>query len=431
MAIGPEKRKDTPPGLSPASRFVELWGPIRDFLTERSAYDMVVPASSVCVSIEKGGMWAAYVTKHKSRVKVEALKRFITDETSFPTPKEVANNTALFIGEAEISGVGTTLSIPKEWAVIRRADFPSSVKDNLPEVISFELDRITPFKTDEALYDFRLLGVEEERLTVLIVAAKSELLSGYLDALEENGVVVKRVTENRVSVAGEKISDPSVVEMLTSGFDMPVTLLDQGSIYNNFKDEKGEFPASAIGGGMGSFHPGGLNLIDKGLGKRGSKAPKIVTLALLILVILVWGLNMISPLKIAEKRGVEIDRQIAIRKIEVHRVMKLKKEAETLEEEISNINRFKDDSPVALNILKEITVTLPDSAWLTRLKIKGTNVDIQGNAESSAQLLPKLESSNYLKKVEFISPTLRDQRLKADRFNIKMQAENGDGKIRK
>ena len=38
-------------------------------------------------------------------------------------------------------------------------------------------------------------------------------------------------------------------------------------------------------------------------------------------------------------------------------------------------------------------------------------------------ILPKLEDSRYFKKVEFASPTIRDTRLKADRFIIKMEIE--------
>jgi hypothetical protein len=40
--------------------------------------------------------------------------------------------------------------------------------------------------------------------------------------------------------------------------------------------------------------------------------------------------------------------------------------------------------------------------------------------------LPKLEASKYLKKVEFASPTIRDIRMSADRFVVKMEIEGFD-----
>jgi hypothetical protein len=79
---------------------------------------------------------------------------------------------------------------------------------------------------------------------------------------------------------------------------------------------------------------------------------------------------------------------------------------------------------MTIDLLKEITLLLPKYAWLARVHITDTNVDIEGYASSSpTAILPKLEASRYFKKVEFASPTFRDVRLNADRFAIKMEIE--------
>jgi Tfp pilus assembly protein PilN len=67
---------------------------------------------------------------------------------------------------------------------------------------------------------------------------------------------------------------------------------------------------------------------------------------------------------------------------------------------------------------------LPKSVWLTRARVTETTVDLEGYAGSAADILPKLEASPLLRKVEFASPTFRDTRLNADRFVIKAEIES-------
>jgi Tfp pilus assembly protein PilN len=77
-----------------------------------------------------------------------------------------------------------------------------------------------------------------------------------------------------------------------------------------------------------------------------------------------------------------------------------------------------------MDILKEVTHVLPRNAWLTRARITAKSVDLEGYAGSAADILPKLEASPFLAKVEFASPTFRDARQNADRFVIKMEIED-------
>ncbi len=136
-----------------------------------------------------------------------------------------------------------------------------------------------------------------------------------------------------------------------------------------------------------------------------------------------WVLYLISPAKIEEKRLLEIDRQITLRKEEVRKVEALKKEMESLDKEIATINDFKGNRQMALNILKELTTILPKNAWLSRVRVTQTTIELEGYASSATGLLPKLEASPFFKKAEFASPTFRDTRMNADRFNIKMEIE--------
>jgi len=97
-----------------------------------------------------------------------------------------------------------------------------------------------------------------------------------------------------------------------------------------------------------------------------------------------------------------------------------------LESEIAAIDNFKNNSTVFLSIMKELTVILPANAWLTRIKITETMVEIEGYADAATDIMPKLEASSYFRKAEFTSATTRDPKKNVDRFAIKM--EIGDDK---
>jgi hypothetical protein len=79
---------------------------------------------------------------------------------------------------------------------------------------------------------------------------------------------------------------------------------------------------------------------------------------------------------------------------------------------------------MTMNILRELTLILPKNAWLSRARITATSVDIEGYSGKATELLSKLEASKYFRKVEFSSPIMRDARMTAERFNIKMEIED-------
>jgi len=185
-----------------------------------------------------------------------------------------------------------------------------------------------------------------------------------------------------------------------------------------------EVPYMALGGALECLWPGasGMNLLDKGFHKS-SRAPMALSISILSILIALGLFWMLSPLQIEEKKLEIIDREIAVRKDEVKKVEALKKDVANVEKEILTVSTFKTSRPMVLALLKELTRSLPKNAWLSRVRIAESIIEIEGYATSATELLPKLEASPYLKKVDFASPTFRDTRMNADRFTIKMEIE--------
>ena len=259
-------------------------------------------------------------------------------------------------------------------------------------------------------------------LTGLDEKTKIEMISGDIKSLLNTSKNKGRAPR---IVALFKDKSPGLRELLTSGLGMPVSIMGETDIGLRLPLPHKEIPAAAVGDVIQSLGPeaNGLNLLKKGRHEK-QKTPFALTILLMLAIATIWIFYLIAPLKVEEKRLQEISGQIVLKKEEAKKVEALKKEAESIVAEIAAINNFKNDRIMTLNILKELTSTLPKTAWISRARITTTSVDIEGYAGTATELLPKLEASKYFRKVEFASPIMRDARMNADRFNIKMEIED-------
>jgi len=471
-------------------------GPLWRILTFSLADDLVLPKRSLSVSMEPARLSVVYGSRFLSRIRIKGVRTYPFEEGRYPAPANLASTVALARSELKAFRSEITLTIPKTWAIVRSVEFPDTVKESLVNVISYELDRLTPFTPENALYDYRVLSERDGRLLIMLATARIDLIGPYLDAFRERGVPVDRVTVNSSAVASlcSFIHGPQKAifiniskggydggcaadGVLTSAFSGGFNGADQASNVENMieeidrcrmdaeadgngsplflvagdaahagalkarvastrdmmqgLDDRLRLPAgsqdvvpSATGGMLESLWPEakGFNLLVKGARKK-IRTPLTFTIVLLLVLAAMGNLYVVAPLRVEEKRLQEIDRRIAGMRQEFKKVEELKKEVDTLEGEIASIRDFKKDRPMVLQMVKELTTVLPKNAWLTRLRITDSTVEIEGYAASATELLPKLETSPLLKKVEFASPTFRDARLNSDRFVIKMEIE--------
>ena len=82
---------------------------------------------------------------------------------------------------------------------------------------------------------------------------------------------------------------------------------------------------------------------------------------------------------------------------------------------------MRSDTVSKLSVIEELTLLLPDSAWVTDLKIDGATVDISGFAKAAATLVPLLERSTMFVNATPTAPLTFDPREDKDRFSIRVQ----------
>ncbi|HYA31719.1 MAG TPA: hypothetical protein VED67_03095, partial [Thermodesulfovibrionales bacterium] len=445
-------KKFTSVVAGPVARLISIGKPLQRLLAFSLADESIAPAKAVTVSIGKDAFSVAYASRIFSRITIKGFKTYPVED-KFPGPESLASSVELALSVLGAPRADITLSIPKTWTIIKIAEFPSAVKDNISDVVSYEMDRLTPLSPGEVLYDFRILKEDQGKIRILLVAAKTDLINPYREALLDKGFPVSRVTLN-LSGAGSlcryvenvddflfvKVSEKEYegalfsdgspsgtfagsfrsederanLDMLVAEIDSlvrvareegkspraMVSLKDRTSSFGEMLKlrltapfrilEETELPFGAgargippesAGGVIESLWPKakGLNLLARGQQER-VKPPLALTIVLITVLLVVWAVYLAAPIKIEGNRLREIERQIAMRKDEVRKVEALKKDIGALEEEISSINGFKEDRPMALTILRELTTILPKSAWLTRARVTETTVEIEGYA---------------------------------------------------
>ena len=203
-------------------RLKKVWDKIWKVLTFNLIEGVILPKKCLSLSMEKGAVSVAYGMLFLSRPRVKGFRKYYFDESKYAGPENLASAASRAIDELKASGAEIVLSIPHEFLVVRTAELPSVAKENITSVISYELDRLTPFASTEAMYDFKIYDEEEGKLKVIIAAVRADVLKPYLDALKEKNIHPARITVSAASLgtlcgAFENARMPSVYQSLKRG----------------------------------------------------------------------------------------------------------------------------------------------------------------------------------------------------------------------
>jgi general secretion pathway protein L len=366
---------------------------IARFLTLSFGDDAFWPKRTVCVCLEEEGVTVVKAYRLFFRITVNGVQTFSGDKGAEACAAQVGR--ALYdLGKSRNR---VTLFIPRSWVITRTIELPGAVKDALARAVEFEFDRLTPLSPGDALFDYSVVESTEEKITLFLAASRADVVTAYTTAFREKGIIVDRVTA-----------------LLSRSPDYPGVVRSKATLTPSIRQSV-----------IDSLWPKAqdLDLLARGK-RRTARPPWLLTILLLLAISAAAVASAVLPLNIEERRIAEIDRQIKTLKEPVRKVEQIKKEIVLREKEIATIEGFKRNRVRSIDLLKEITKVLPKTSYLTRVRMTDTTVDLEGYAGSAAEILPKLEASPLLKKVEFASPTFRDTRLNADRFVIKAEIEN-------
>jgi general secretion pathway protein L len=168
--------------------------------------------------------------------------------------------------------------------------------------------------------------------------------------------------------------------------------------------------------------PMDINLLPANLRKKISKTAyyaMFVLAGLLVAAIVGWGgATILHQRDVSYKLESELKRLGA----EVAAINKTRDKLKALERKMDALNALRQRHVPVLNVLQDLTRTIPQGSWIDRLAITDKGGDMEGYSDSASALIPLLAASPLLKDVAFLSPITKGRDGK-ERFRIGFNIE--------
>ena len=160
-----------------------------------------------------------------------------------------------------------------------------------------------------------------------------------------------------------------------------------------------------------------INLLPPQLRKKPSKIANytmIILAGLTLLTALAWGSGTVLK---HQWMLSQLDEEINRLSVEIKKIDKIKTHKESIENRIRYLASLQRGSAPVLDVLKELSVRIPESAWVSQFDFSENGIKINGEAASASELIPLLEDSPMFKDVAFLS-TITKVRNGKERFRI-------------
>jgi len=129
----------------------------------------------------------AHIVKRFFTVALRHARTFPLPPTSHPTERRQALAQAVltFAGEHRVDTRRAYLCLPRAEAACNRVVLPAAARENLAQVLEYELEHLVPLPRDQVYFDYSVREMSEERLEVLITCIPREVVGVHLEALED------------------------------------------------------------------------------------------------------------------------------------------------------------------------------------------------------------------------------------------------------
>jgi general secretion pathway protein L len=129
----------------------------------------------------------AHLHKRLFQVTVRGTRTVPLPGADRPDERRLALSQAVagFTRDGEVDARRTVLCVPRSQAAFNRVLLPAAAKENLAQVLEYEIENLIPLPREEIFYDYSARDHGEERLEVLLMCIPRRLVQGYLDALEQ------------------------------------------------------------------------------------------------------------------------------------------------------------------------------------------------------------------------------------------------------
>lgn len=263
------------------------------------------------------------------------------------------------------SGNGLTiLRLPPESTLSFAVDIPERAMRRAREILSLELESVTPFSVDDASFDFIADKTSQGGMRrVRQIVVKNAIVDAVVEDLRRGGVEVDRV-------------DAEGAERIDL---MPARL-------------------------------------------RRKERPR---LRWRYAILAAGAVALVAGVYVRQARTIDSltaqrDRLAA----ETEAVRMAAGDANAAAANIETLGKYAAANPAVLSTLASLTETLDDGVWLTELSVSGRDVTMSGFAASASKVINDLETSPSFAGAAFSDSVFTDQTTGTERFSAKARVES-------
>jgi general secretion pathway protein L len=276
--------------------------------------------------------------------------------------------------QAKRRGRSVTVRLSDELGLCKVLDLPLAAKNDLDQVLRFEMDRLTPFRADEVCFAHRVLrsDARNRRLSVELQLAPKREIERVLQAARRFGLA------------------PSRIELA-----------------------------------RGAEHGDALNLLSEQAGHGTREGRLRGALALFALVL---GISAVAiPLQRQRATLAELESQVTAARAQAEESLAMRDRLGVLTKSAQFLLADKTRHPLVVQVLDELTRVVPDQAHLVQLELRDRTVELHGFASTASDLIGLLEQSPLFRSPQFRSPVTQDRRSGTERFHISVELTSDEG----
>jgi len=265
------------------------------------------------------------------------------------------------------------LLLPAATGLRRRLQLPAAAADRLRDVLSFEIDRQTPFAAADVVHDARIAGRRADgQLDVDLVVVPLARLQAQREAIGP--------------VAGT-----------LAGID--------------------------LAGSDGA--PLGVNLLPPEHRSQLADPWRHGNLALGAVTLVALVMGMWQVLDNRREAADAFERDLAPRAAQARQVAAQRQELSAIVAGQAFLDRTHSERPTTVEVLDELTRRIPDGTWLEKLSIRGDQLTLVGQSNEASSLVRTLEASQLWDAPALTGPLQADPRTGRDRFTLVAKLSTG------
>ena len=317
--------------------------------------------TKACLALDFSGDEIVLAKQTARRKKLELVRVTDTDSGSNETP----SNTEAFsiLAKRRYRNWPIVVRLAGHLGMRKLIDLPLAAKDDLHQLLEFELDRLTPFKVENVCFAWRIEDMDGKagRMQVALEVAPKDIVDRARNLAKMHGRDIDRV------------------ELEGTGNE-PLDLLQH-------------------------------DLDQKPAGSWLNRLLRLTTLVLLFV-------SIALPLKKQIAAIDQLEAEIATVRAKAEESLVLREQLAFHSNEADFLTNARNSRPTLTATLAELTRLIPDHSHILQLRISENSIDLNGIANKASELLAILDESPMLASPRFKSQVTKDQRSGKERFQI-------------